>query len=91
MPASALDKVVTCAGEVMFERNLPTASKQEATLCEQIDLCILGRPEIPNTEDGKRKTFLISSLTKQVLDSPNQSMQIVDLIKNYAEKKTQHV
>ena len=42
MPASAL-------------RNSPTATMQEAALCEQIDLCIPGLPEIPHTEDEKAK------------------------------------
>ena len=31
---------------------------QEATLCEQIDLRILGRPEIPNSEDEKSETHI---------------------------------
>ena len=53
MLASAPDNAVTFAGEVLFERKSPTATKQEATPCEQIDLRILGRPGTPNAEDEK--------------------------------------
>ena len=62
MPANAL-------------RNSPTAPLQEAALCEQIDLCIPGLPEIPHTEDEKAK--------KQVFNSSNKSM----LINNYAQER----
>ena len=89
MPANALDKVVSFAGEVLFERKSPTAEMQEATLCEQINLPILGKSEIPNTQGGN--TFLIANLTKQVLNSPNTSMLVAALIKNCAQQKTGNV
>ena len=89
MPASALDKVVIFAGEVLFERKSPTATKQEATSCEHIELRILGRPEIPCTVDEKaEKAFRISSLTKQVLSAPHKSMLIANFIKNHAMQAT---
>ena len=56
MPASALDKVVTSAGEVLFERKPPTSIKPEATLGERIDLRISGQPEVPYTQDEKEET-----------------------------------
>ena len=54
--ASSLDKVVISAGEVFIERK-STRPKQVATHCDQIDLRILGRPEISNTEDERVETF----------------------------------
>ena len=63
--------------------------REEAILCEQIDLRIFGRPETLAIEDEKAlKTFLCSSLTNQVLSSPNKSMLIAELIKSYAHQKT---
>ena len=51
-----------------------------------------GQPEVPHTEDEEAgKAFLISSWTKQVLNSPNTSMLIAGLIKTYAQKKKEHV
>ena len=92
MLASALDNVITFAGKVLFERKSPTATKQEATLCEQINLRILGRPEIPNTVwTRRRKTFVISRLTKQVLSSPSESILIADAIKNHAKQETGNI
>ena len=35
--------------------NLPIATKQEATLCEQIDQWIPGLPEIPNNEERRER------------------------------------
>ena len=87
MLASALDKVVTFAGEVLFERKPPTLTKPEATPGDRIDLRISGQPEEPqllNEREGK--TFLISSLMK-VVHSPNKSTMIADLIKNYAQEQ----
>ena len=52
----SLDKVVTSAGEVFIEWK-STRAKQVATHCDQIDLRILGRPEIPKTEDERVETF----------------------------------
>ena len=49
MRATALDKVVTFAGEVLFERKHPTSIKQEATPGERSDLRISGQPEVPYT------------------------------------------
>ena len=61
MLASALDKAVTFAGEVLRERKFQTATKQE-TPCKQIDLRIPGRPVITNTEDEKvEKHFSFSA------------------------------
>ena len=53
MPASALDKIVTFAGEDLFERKLPTSVKPEATPGERIDLRISGQLKVPHTEDEK--------------------------------------
>ena len=41
--ARALDKVVTLAGEVVFERKAPSSIKPEAISGERIDLRILGQ------------------------------------------------
>ena len=54
--ARSLDKVVTSAGEVFIEWK-STRAKQVATHCDEIDLRILGRPEIPKTEDERVETF----------------------------------
>ena len=49
-----------------------------------------GQPEVPLTKDEKaEKTHLISSVSKQVLNSPNKSTLIVDVIQKYAQKKTE--
>ena len=48
MPASALDKVVTFAGEVLIERKFQTSIKPEATLGERIDLRISSQPQAPH-------------------------------------------
>ena len=57
----------------LFERRLPLSIKPEATLGERIDSRTSGQPDIPFSEDEKaEKTLLISSLTKQVLNSPKQ-------------------
>ena len=89
MPASAVEKVVTSASKVLLERKSSTATMQEATPCGQNGRRTLGRPD---TEDGKSaRSFLISSLMKQVLSSPNKSMLIADSIKNYAQQNTRHV
>ena len=79
---------VTFAGEVLFFRNLPTSIKPDATLGERIDLRMSCEPDVPHTQDEKAdNTLLFSSLTKQVLNSPNKSTMIADLIKNYAQEK----
>ena len=62
MPASALDKVVTFAVEVLCERKSPTSIETEATPGERIDLRKSGQSEIPHAQDVKAEnTFLISS------------------------------
>ena len=67
MPASALEKIATFAGDVLFDSKPLTSIKPEATL-ERIDFRISGQPEVPHTKDEKaEKTFLISSLTKTCL------------------------
>ena len=82
--ACALDKVLTLASEALCEKNLPTSIMPEETLGKRIDLRISSQPEVPHTEDETAgTTFLVSSLTKQVLNSPNKSMRIADVIKNY--------
>ena len=92
MPASALDNLVTFADEVMFERNTPTSTKPEATLGDSIDLRISSQPEELCTLNVRQaKVFLISSLMKQVLKSPNKSTMINDLIKNYSKKHAEKV
>ena len=44
-PASALDKVVTFAGEVLFEKHPQTLTKPEATPGDRIDMRISGQLE----------------------------------------------
>ena len=56
MPASALDKVVSFEGEVLLEKKSRTATMQEASPSEQIDVRTPGRPEIARTEDEKAET-----------------------------------
>ena len=77
--ACALDKVVTFAGEVWFGRNPP------------FDLRISGRTR--RTSYSERETctslFLISSLMKQVLKSPNKSTVIIGLIKSCSQKNAE--
>ena len=53
--ASALDNSVTFAGEVLFERKLPTSIKPEATLSERIDLRMSC-----HTKDEKSETYFLS-------------------------------
>ena len=83
MPASALAKFITFAGEVLFERKPQTSVEPEATLGERIDLRISGQREIPHTEDEKAKTLLVSSLTQQVVNSPSKSTMITDSQKKW--------
>ena len=59
MPAIARDKVVTFAGDVLFERNLPTSMKPETTLGKRIDLRISGQLEVPHTQDEKAEKHLL--------------------------------
>ena len=93
MPASAPDKVVTFAGEVVFERAfscLPTSIKPRATPGERLDLRTSSQPEEPFSRNEKEaNTFLISSLTKEVLKPPKKSTMITDLIKNYSQENTE--
>ena len=79
MPASAMGKVVTFAGEVLFERKRPTSIKPEATLAGRIGLRIPGQfEELLYTEWEKTEIISHSNLTKQVLKSPNKSTKIAD-------------
>ena len=56
----------------MFGRKTPTLTKPEATPGDRIDLRILGQNEESCLLNEKQpKVFLISSLMKQVLKSPN--------------------
>ena len=59
MPASARDKVVTFAGDVLFERNLPTSIQPETTLGKRMELCISGQLEVPHTQDEKAEKHLL--------------------------------
>ena len=78
MPASAMDNVVTFEGEVLFERKPPTFTKQEATPRDRIDLRISGQSEEHFfLNEREAKVFLISTLMKQVLKSPNKSTMII--------------
>ena len=63
------------------------------TLGEKIDLGISGLPEIPDTEEEKADiAVIISSLTVEVLNSPNEALLIANMIENHAKQKTrQHV
>ena len=68
---------------VLFERNLPTLTKPEATLGDRIDLRISGQPEEPHPlNDREANVFLISRLMKQVFESPKKSKMINDVTKN---------
>ena len=89
MPASALDKVVTFAGDVLFERKTPDFDNAGG---DGIDLRISGQPAELRLLNGRgAKTFLISSFKKQVLKSPNKSTMINDLIKNYSQNNAEKV
>ena len=89
LPANASDRVVTFAGDVLFEMKPATSIKREATPGERIDLRISGQPEGPHTQDDKAyKTFLIFSLTRQVLSSPVELTMTADLINNNEQEKT---
>ena len=88
MLASALDKVVTLAGEVLFEMKPLTSIKLEATPGDRIDLRISGQLCLRRKSGN---TFLTSRLTRQLLNSPNTSMLIADVTKNCAQKKAEHV
>ena len=91
MPGSALDKVVTSAGDVLFERKTLTLSKLEASPGDRSGLRISGQPEEPHLLNGRRaEAFLISRLMKQVLKSPSKSTVINDLIKD-SHKNTRKV
>ena len=73
MLASALDKVVTFAGEVLFERKAPTLTKPQATPGDRIDLRMSGQPEELNPLNEKQaQIFLIASLVKKSLEVSKQ-------------------
>ena len=87
MLESALDKVVTLASEVLFERKPQTLTKTESTLGDRIGLRTSGQPEEPRTLKEKEvRVFLTSSLTKQVFKSPNKSTMNSGFIKNHSQK-----
>ena len=55
-------------------------------------MCISGQPEGPYTlNDKEAKLFLISSLMKQVLESPNKSTMINDWIENFSQTSAEQV
>ena len=67
MPASALDKEVTFAGAVLFERKRLDFEKPEATPGDRIGLRRSGRHEEPYLlNERQAEVVLISSLMKQV-------------------------
>ena len=81
MVASALDSAVSLAGEVLFGRKHPTLTKPEATPGDRIDLRISGLlAELYTLNHEEAKVFLISSLMKQVLKSPNKSTMIIRVL-----------
>ena len=81
MPSSGVGKVITFSREILSERRLPTLIDHEATPVEPIDLRVPGQSEVPDAEDeGTKRTLLISSLTKQVLESPNKDMLVSTLL-----------
>ena len=88
MSAIALDMVVSFAGDVSFERKLPTLTKLEETPGDRIDLRISGQPEEPyQLNDKQARAFLTSSLIKQVFKSPNKSTRINDVVKSDSQKR----
>ena len=92
MPANALDRVVTFAGDVLFGRKHSTLTKPEATLGDRIDSQISGQPEEPETLNKKEATiFLISSLMKQLLKFPKKSASVNDMIKNHSQTNAEKV
>ena len=65
MRASALDKAVTFASEVLFEGKTQTLTKPEATLGDRIDLRISGKLEERQTmNESDAEALLISNLVK---------------------------
>ena len=66
MPASALDKVNTFAGEMVFERNLPTSIKPEAALAYQV------KQEYQKHKTRKRKHHLFFQFDKNSLEFSKQ-------------------
>ena len=72
--------------------NFLASTKLEATLGDRIDLRMSGQPEEPHLMNERQaKVFLMSSLMKQVLESPNKSTMRNDLSKNYSQKNADKV
>ena len=92
LPASTLDKVVTFAGEVVFERKPPPLHlSRRRVLANGIDLRISGQPEEPYLLNGREATFLMSSLMKQVLNSSHKSTIITDWINKDSQKNAEQI
>ena len=74
LQASALDKVVTFASEVSFEKNPRLQSSRRRLLANELTSRISGRSEVPYTPNEKEaNAFLILSLTTQVLNFTKQT------------------
>ena len=76
------------AGEVLFESKYPDFNQAAGDSGPQRWFArIWGQPEEPRLlHERDAQLFLISSLMKQVLKSPNKSTMIDDLINNYSQK-----
>ena len=81
----------TICGRSIVLKEPPDFNEARGDSGERIDLRISGQTEVPHTKRESGEHFYMSSLTQQVYNSPNKSMLITDLIKNCAQKKTEHV
>ena len=83
-----MDEVVTFATEVLFEWKRPTSTSRrrllanELTCEDQVNL-----KSFSTLSEKEAITFLISSLTKGVMNSPNKSTMTTDVINNYSQEK----
>ena len=91
MPASALDKVVTFASQVLFRKETRRLqSSRSRLLVTEFALRISGQlEELCTLNKNEAQVFLISNLMKQVLKSPDKPKMINDLIKNLQRKMQQ--
>ena len=82
--------LVTFAGDVLFERNSPTANMQEATLCEQIDLRVFGKPA-QKLKTRKRKNVSHFQLDKTILKFPKHTNADCRYDQSSAQQQTGNV
>ena len=88
MPASTLDKVVTLvASEVLFERNLPDFDQVGGESWRTKRLAHIRSTRSTSYRSRESGKHFLCPDWQQVLNSPNKSMLIADLIKNCAQKK----